>query len=77
MRYSNNCRTLNQCSRLVFSCSYSCRHAEKLRVALNELTELKDKEREKAVQQIQADMQSLVDTAYSARDEYLALYTKV
>eukprot|EP00604_Paraphysomonas_vestita_P002960 CAMPEP_0174820936 /NCGR_PEP_ID=MMETSP1107-20130205/5093_1 /TAXON_ID=36770 /ORGANISM="Paraphysomonas vestita, Strain GFlagA" /LENGTH=547 /DNA_ID=CAMNT_0016037257 /DNA_START=607 /DNA_END=2250 /DNA_ORIENTATION=+ len=51
-------------------------HAEKLRKALDELTNSKDKEREIAVQNIRLEMQSLVDTAYAVRDEYLALYTK-
>jgi mevalonate kinase len=57
--------------------SSSVSHAEKLRLALEELTNVKEKEKENAVKSVQQEMQSLVDTAYAARDDYLALYTKV
>lgn len=52
-------------------------HSEKLRLALEELTNAKNKEKENAVKGVQQEMQILVDTAYAARDDYLALYTKV
>jgi phage-related protein len=52
-------------------------HSEKLRIALEEITNEKEKEKVKAMETIRTEMQSLVDVAYAARDEYLALYTKV
>mmetsp|Transcript_5197 Transcript_5197/g.7991 ORF Transcript_5197/g.7991 Transcript_5197/m.7991 type:complete len:924 (+) Transcript_5197:113-2884(+) len=51
-------------------------HTEKLEAALSELRVAKDAERDAALEALRVEMQSLVDSAYVARDEYLALYTK-
>jgi hypothetical protein len=65
------------CDCILGSCLGTISHTEKLCLALEELTFSKDKEKENAVKAVQQEMQSLVDTAYAARDDYLALYTKV
>jgi hypothetical protein len=52
-------------------------YADKLTQQLDAVKAQKDAEREAAMLSLRTEMQTLVNEAYAARDEYLAMYTKV